>query len=65
MQTPDLTATLEALRAGRTSAAASAGPKMRAGPLWWCWVDMERTPEPELMDGVEQAQAYAAADFSA
>lgn len=26
---------------------------------------MERTPEPELMDGVEQAQAYAAADFSA
>ena len=26
---------------------------------------MERTPEPELMDGVEQAQAYASADFSA
>jgi len=26
---------------------------------------MERTPEPELMDGVEQARAYAAADFSA
>ena len=26
---------------------------------------MQRTPEPELMDGAEQAQAYAAADFSA
>ena len=26
---------------------------------------MQRTPEPELMDGPEQAQAYAAADFSA
>ena len=26
---------------------------------------MERTPEPELMDGAEQAAAYAAADFSA
>ena len=26
---------------------------------------MERVPEPELMDGAEQAAAYAAADFSA
>ena len=26
---------------------------------------MQRTPEPELMDGADQAQAYAAADFSA
>lgn len=26
---------------------------------------MERIPEPELMDGPEQARAYAAADFSA
>ena len=26
---------------------------------------MNRTPEPELMDGLEQAQAYAAADFAA
>jgi SAM-dependent methyltransferase len=26
---------------------------------------MERVPEPELMDGAEQATAYAAADFSA
>ena len=26
---------------------------------------MQRTPEPELMDGAEQALAYAAADFSA
>jgi SAM-dependent methyltransferase len=26
---------------------------------------MKRTPEPELMNGAEQAQAYAAADFSA
>jgi trans-aconitate 2-methyltransferase len=26
---------------------------------------MQRTPEPELMDGLEQARAYAAADFSA
>jgi trans-aconitate 2-methyltransferase len=26
---------------------------------------MQRTPEPELMDGEEQALAYAAADFSA
>ncbi len=28
-------------------------------------MEIKRTPEPELMDGVEQAQAYAAADFSA
>ncbi len=26
---------------------------------------MQRTPEPELMEGEEQALAYAAADFSA
>lgn len=26
---------------------------------------MQRTPEPELMEGLEQAQAYADADFSA
>jgi len=26
---------------------------------------MQRTPEPELMDGLAQARAYAAADFSA
>jgi len=25
---------------------------------------MQRTPEPELMDGLEQARAYASADFS-
>ncbi len=25
---------------------------------------MDRIPEPELMDEVEQARAYAAADFS-
>ncbi len=26
---------------------------------------MQRIPEPELMDGAEQAEAYASADFDA